>query len=304
MRPSTPARRRWLDSRSHCPFPGLAWLVLASFTWATGCGGSGSPTQPLASVPTCNVTTAPLAPGRTEGLLLVDGTCRGYLAHVPASYVATRPVPLVLAMHGYTGTPSSMESFSGLSETADSHGFILVYPAGVRNAWDLSPNGRDVRFLRALVAQIVERASIDRRRIYATGHSMGGAMSARAACEMADLFAAAAPVSGGHPSYQFCSPARPIPILVIHGASDPTVPPAGRPDLGWPPLSVWVPAWAERDRCEATPTVRDDGNVRDTLWSHCAAGAEVRFELVAGLDHGWWWGSDAELWRFFSRHSL
>jgi len=223
---------------------------------------------------------------------------------VPPSYVATRAMPLVIAMHGYTGDPESMEGFSGLSDAADAKGFIVVYPAGRNNAWDLSARGVDMRFLRALIATLETRASVDRQRIYVTGHSMGGAMSALAACEMADIVAAAAPVSGGHPSYQFCSPARPIAILVIHGEADRTVPPEGRPDLGWPPLSVWVPAWAERDRCAATPAVSTVGDVTETVWSHCAGGSEVRLKLVAGLDHGWWSPASDELWRFFARHSL
>jgi polyhydroxybutyrate depolymerase len=278
----------------------LAGLLLGS------CGGGSSPTQPSAApAPACQSSDSQqLVRGSSQGVLISDGVCREYLAHVPPSYDASRPTPVVIAMHGYSGDPSSMEGFSGLSGTADAEGFIVVYPAGLRNAWDLSVSGMDVRFLRTLIASVQTRANVDRRRIYVTGHSMGGAMSARAACELADVVAAAAPVSGGHPAYEFCSPQRPIAILVIHGSADPVVPPEGRPDLNWPPISVWVPAWARRNHCAASPVVSDLGEVVETVWPGCAGGSEVRLKMVQGLDHSWWQPASDELWRFFEGHTL
>jgi polyhydroxybutyrate depolymerase len=293
-------RREESMRAKHCLIPVLILegLLLAS------CGGS-SPTQPtVAPTPACVASSSQLTPGGSQGVLISDGLCRQYLAHVPPSYDGTRPMPLVIAMHGYTGDPSSMEAFSGLSSTADERRFIIVYPAGRNNAWDLSIGGIDIRFLRALIAALRTRANVDARRIYVTGHSMGGAMAVHVGCELADVVAAVAPASGGHPSWDACAPVRPIAILVIHGTADQTVPPEGRPDMGWPPLSTWVPAWAQRNHCAPAPVVSDTSEVTESVWPGCAGGSEVRLKLVKGLDHGWWWRSDDELWSFFSRHSL
>jgi poly(3-hydroxybutyrate) depolymerase len=41
--------------------------------------------------------------------VLSDGSCRQYLVHVPPGYDAARPAPLVIALHGYGGDPSSLE---------------------------------------------------------------------------------------------------------------------------------------------------------------------------------------------------
>ncbi len=275
--------------------------LLGLLVWS--CGGS-SPTQPgVAATPACQTNdNQPLARGSTRGALL-SGWCREYLAHVPPSYDASRPMPLLIAMHGYTGTPDSMESYTGLSRTADAEGFIVVYPGGLQNTWDLALGGRDIQFLRALITSLETRANIDRRRIYVTGHSMGGAMSSQAGCELADVVAAVAPVSGGHSSYNMCSPQRPISILVIHGSADTVVPPDSNSPIG-PPLRVWVQAWAERNRCAASPVVSQAQGVVESVWPNCAGGSEVRLKLVQGLDHSWWLLANDELWRFFERHSL
>ena len=125
--------------------------------------------------------------------------------------------------------PRRLEASSGLSRTADARGFIVVYPGGVQNAWDMTQGGRDAGFLRELVARLSARGNIDRRRVFVTGFSMGGGMANRAACDLADVFAAAAPVSGSYQWHQLCVPRRPMPIFSVHGAADTTVP-LGRPE--------------------------------------------------------------------------
>ncbi len=276
---------------------GLACLIDAS------CGGS-SATQPTPQS-SCGTDSAPLAPGTSAGSLLVDGSCREYLVHLPPGHDASRPTPLVVAMHGYTGYPSEFESNSGLSRTADAEGFVVAYPAGIGRAWNLYPNGSDVRFLRALVEHLASRASLDRHRVYVTGFSMGGGMANRAACELADVFAAAAPVSGSFQAYTECSPQRPVPILAIHGAADTVIPPLGRPDSSWPAIGLWAMFWAQRNGCVPTPVVTTTGGVTETAWQQgCTGGSEVRLLVIDGLGHTWWPRANQEVWSFFESHVL
>jgi polyhydroxybutyrate depolymerase len=56
--------------------------------------------------------------------------------------------------------------------------------------------GLDVSYVRKIVAQLETELKIDRKRIYATGLSMGGGMSFQLALEAPDLVAAIAPVAG------------------------------------------------------------------------------------------------------------
>jgi polyhydroxybutyrate depolymerase len=285
----------------------IGWLVvgLAGVVALCACGGS-MPTQP--ATPACQESRsalgAPGTPGRSwEGTVLVDGACREYVVHVPASYDPGRATPLVVAMHGYTGSPSSMEASSGLSRTADAAGFIAVYPAGIARAWDLSPGGRDTRFLRALVVHLQGRATIDRRRVFVTGFSMGGGMANRAACDLADVVAAAAPASGSYQGYAACTPQRPVSILAFHGSADTVVPPMGTSG-GLPAVGLWLMAWGQRDGCNPSATATDRGGVTETSFPGCSGGTEVRLLMVEGLGHAWWPPANDELWEFFERHPL
>ena len=121
-------------------------------------------------------------------------------------------MPVVFAFHGGGGDMQLMAGdHYGLVAKADSAGFIAVFP----NGYSRFPRGKlatwnaghccgaardtgsdDVGFVRAMVAQLRQRASIDTQRIFATGMSNGGMFSYRLACEMADVFRAIAPVAG------------------------------------------------------------------------------------------------------------
>ncbi len=118
----------------------------------------------------------------------IDGNLQPYTVNVPPEYDGTRPVPLVLRMHGHGGT----RPFQG-------------YPAGgIRGCIVLSPHGRgsvdymyvgEVDVLRT-IEEVRRDYNIDPDRIYATGNSMGGTGSWTLAVHHPDLFAAIAPVCG------------------------------------------------------------------------------------------------------------
>src|SRR5262245_45472399 len=68
------------------------------------------PPQQAIAAPDCR-----LSPG--------DQTVGGALLHVPKR--GRTPLPLVLAFHGAGGTGRGMADSSGLSQTADRHGFAV-----------------------------------------------------------------------------------------------------------------------------------------------------------------------------------
>ncbi len=73
----------------------------------------------------------PAKPGTSAAFGLTSGGLdREYRLHLPPSYVADRPMSLMLDFHGYTGDAAGEEAYTGLSDHADEHGYIVVYPQG------------------------------------------------------------------------------------------------------------------------------------------------------------------------------
>ena len=96
-----------------------------------------------------------------------------------------------------------------------------------------SNNADDVGFLREVVAQVAAAHSVDRTRIYATGHSYGCVMAQRVLAQASDLVAAVACFSGAltlandlgvFPLTELSSEYIPRPLMVIHGNTDTVVP--------------------------------------------------------------------------------
>ena len=64
--------------------------------------------------------------------LTVDGLTREYVAHVPPSYEAQTPMPVVIMLHGGGGTAEAEITGTGLTRKADAVGFLAVFPEGLR----------------------------------------------------------------------------------------------------------------------------------------------------------------------------
>lgn len=257
---------------------------------------------------------ARLGAGNHSLKLRHDGLERKALVHVPASYRAGLPVPLVLAFHGGGGHAEYMadDQRYGLNSVAERHGFIVVFP----NGYSKLPGGRfatwnaggccgdardkqvdDVGFVRVLVKRLQAQLSIDARRIYATGMSNGGMMSHRLACEAADLFAAVAAVAGTDATSP-CQPSRPIAVLHIHARDDSHVlfdGGAGKDafrDRSQVMDFVSVPEtmlrWTRRDQCRADPRrVLDRPGAYCDRWEACAGGAELQLCVTETGGHSW-----------------
>lgn len=138
-------------------------------------------------------------------------------------------MPLVNNLHGFTPNAAEQERLSGMSAKADEVGFIVVYPEALGNsqAWHVGPGAQgaaDVEFIRDLIRHLKSQWSIDPGRIYATGISNGGGMVHRLACDLSDVIAAIAPVSGAYLFSKSCQPTWPVPVVAFHGTADQIVP--------------------------------------------------------------------------------
>jgi len=220
-----------------------------------------------------------------------SGNARHYLLHVPTTYQTDTPTPLVINFHGYGSNSSQEEALSGMSRKADAANFLVVYPDGLNHQWlaEPGPNGAiDRQFVRDLIRQLQGQYAIDPRRIYAAGMSDGGGMTNRVGCDLADVIAAIAPVSGAYKFWQDCQPARPMPVLAFHGKADNIVPYAGARQRLLPPIHDWAAAWAQRDQCDAVPAISTQtSDVTGETWSHCQGGAEVVLYSIENHGHSW-----------------
>lgn len=173
-----------------------------------------------------------------------DGFARTFLLHVPLSYTGLTPVPLVLGLHGGTGTGAAFERESGLSALSDARGFIVAYPDALEpfRFWEdgrrlLEPLGiNDVTFLAALIDHLSLKGkyNINPDRIYLTGFSSGGMMAHYFAARQADRVAAIAPFCGGMVQYvhDTFAPTSPVSVLELRGTADLLMPFNGGPIFG------------------------------------------------------------------------
>jgi polyhydroxybutyrate depolymerase len=255
--------------------------------------------------------------GRTQvESIHADTVDRTYRVYRPYEY-SNRPPSLVIVLHGSFGSGFQMEANTGFDKEADKLGWIVVYPDGVADGWDafgsgptwgLHPGADDIAFMRALIDHFKATDGVDPDRVYVTGHSRGGMMSYRIGCELADVVAAIAPVSGNMANADGsadvpCHPARPISVLATHGTADGWIPIAGGlVDIVFSPMTDVIGRWRALDECStAAASVTEAGGITTTTWN-CAAGADVETRIIDGGCHCWFGGDSAAIAEFFEAH--
>ncbi len=273
----------------------------------------GASTGPAFAEPRCEDLGARAPETRCESITF-GGRERTYRLYVPA-HKPENAAPLLFVLHGGGGGGASMEELTqhGFNRRADETGAIVVYPDGVGHGWN---DGRqdlrsravrdevdDVGFLRALVASLEQRFSVDPARVVVTGMSNGGMMTLRLACDAADVFKGfvAVAASLGADVKPHCDAQGIRRLALIDGTSDPIVPwDGGAVSVLGASRGHVIGAQATFDffmsaaHCEserADPPldrVADDGT---QLTVHhavgCAGDAEVRLYQVDGGGHAW-----------------
>jgi polyhydroxybutyrate depolymerase len=269
---------------------------------------------------------------RTNGTLISAGERRTYLLYVPKSYDASRPVPLVITLHGFVQWPAHQMHISRWNELAEKQGFIVVYPGGTRfpKRWRTGAapdrnrdSAADLQFISDLIDKLEKDYNIDPARVYANGLSNGGGMAFLLSCAMADRIAAVGIVAGALPmTLQDCNPSRAVPVMLFHGTADPIVPFDGgrfRKDQALPAIPGWVANLARRDGCNDIPiNLPAQGAVSGIQYS--GGGCEVIFYTIQGGGHTWpggkpiphWIAGQTNMdidatrtfWEFFQRHPL
>ena len=175
-----------------------------------------------------------------------------YRVYIPKTYNASRPAPLVVALHGLGQTEDSwMDGYQRqLPELAEKHGYIIVSPLGYRvdgfygfnygsDAASRRKQALSEQDVMQVLARMREHYRIDETRIYLMGHSMGAIGTWALAAKYPHVWAALGPIAGtGNP--QSVSIMKHIPQFVVHGDADPTVPVAGSRNMVAPMKTLGV----------------------------------------------------------------
>jgi polyhydroxybutyrate depolymerase len=241
------------------------------------------------------------APGESVRVQVSSGgRARDAVVHVPADYRKDRPAPVLLTYHGYGGTATETQEFTGLDRLPA----IVVYMQGVGDAWEGAPyaktgEGEDLRFTDDILASLNTTYTLDRSRIYATGMSNGGGFAAKLACRKPEIFAAVAAVSAAYypGTHSDCVPGT-TSMLDIHGAQDRTIDYDGGSRHGSPYTAARSVAQevAGRAGCQSSPvTTSLADNVRRVQWPMCRPSADGQPRSVVHLrvgDGGHSWPGD------------
>ena len=274
-----------------------------------------------------------------ERTITVDGKTRRYWLYVPASLEGSENVPVVFSLHGRYGkdkpTDEGKPVFTSL---ANKEGFIVVYPQG-RDAgsdqdkadypgdwynsfgggtgWEATgKENADTKFIKALVEKIQSdyktknasnnNISVNPKRFYLCGFSMGGMMTYACAKVLNGTFAAYGSC-GGFPLNEFhmnLATENPIPFIHLHGTMDNM--------LGIKHLNTIIENLLFRNGCDLSGQKAS----LDKPWSNTKENGEThpfkKFDFIGvkgvpvttvtfnGLWHSVEASAPAYLWNFFS----
>jgi len=213
--------------------------------------------------------------------------------------------PLVVVLHGSTQSAESYDIGSGWSTLADECGMALLFPGqrltnnllGSFNwfeSGDIHRDGGEPLSIAQMIKQVVDDHSVDPSRIFITGMSSGGAMTAVMLATYPEVFAGGAIIAGlpyrsadnlmeaffrmkgyGSPSDRKLD-------ALVRGASE--------FDGPWPTISVWH---------GGSDTTVDSSNAGDIVgqWQkiHNVEGPPTRVETVDSIPRKVWCDADGRV---------
>ena len=210
-------------------------------------------------------------------------TSRPYVVNQPPGYDPKTPTPLVVMLHGFGTDGPGEEAYLRLTSTSNAHDFLYAYPDGSfsengpvmyrgQRFWNATnaccdfsdpPDARpdDVAYLNAVLDEILSNYNVDKKRIFLIGHSNGGFMAHRMACDAADRIAAIVSFAGAQwldPAD--CKPSAPVAVVELHGDADLRYDPktmlwgipydgGSTPEGTFPSAPTTVQTWANKNGC-------------------------------------------------------
>lgn len=278
-----------------------------------------------------------------------------WLLRRPAGEDGT-PRPLYVALHGCSQTADGFAAIARLEQLADSRGAYIALPqqstsANALGCWnwfvadDQQRDGTEPTMIVGVVQQASSLASIDPKRVHVFGLSAGGAMAVVLASTWPDVFASAGVVAGcpyrgtpcvsspssepaeklaGYVVDAMGSRARMLPMIVMQGDADETVPPANAALLvrQWLGAADRIDDGAANASVSSSPASTTSGSVPNgydyQVTRYDVAGDSfLESWAIRGQGHAWPGGmagqpwsdpkgpdATAELARFFDAHPM
>ncbi|MGR9295295.1 extracellular catalytic domain type 1 short-chain-length polyhydroxyalkanoate depolymerase [Rhizobium leguminosarum] len=229
-----------------------------------------------------------------------------------------KDMALVVVLHGCTQTAAGYDIGSGWSGLAEDYGFALLFPEQRRannanlcfnwfNPEDIRRDHGEVFSIRQMIAKVVTEHGIDSRRVFVTGLSAGGAMTAAMLATYPEVFAGGAIIAG----LPYASAATiPEAFDRMRGHGGPTAKELERRLRNasghkgrWPTLAIWqgtadstvvpsnanaiVEQWKNIHGVDASPRrVEDFGRHQRKVWTDAHGVEVIELYTIAGMGHG------------------
>jgi polyhydroxybutyrate depolymerase len=226
---------------------------------------------------------------------------RPYRLLVPVHVDPRTPLPLLVALHGYGANAEMLEDYLDdyldLQRVADERRFFVALPDGTferggaepRRFWNATDaccnfagsTVDDVAYLEAVIDDVAARQRVDARRVFVIGHSNGGFMAHRLACESSRIAAIVSLAGAVWREPARCRPPAPVAVLQVHGDADSIIHYDGGQFLTgapYPSARETIAIWAAKNGCAPG---RVDGAIALDL-DDDLAGAETRVERSCG----------------------
>jgi polyhydroxybutyrate depolymerase len=280
----------------------------------------------IALVSACNdsIVSKPTESGELSGCAdtgscmskptLQIGENRPAQVRIPSDYTTTTRYPLIIVLHGLGANGYVLSSYLGLDTRVDTKQYVLVVPDGTENAngynfWNATPaccaesqkdfQVDDVAYIRSLIEEAVANYSIDAGRIGLIGHSNGGFMALRMACEASDLVTSVVSLAGStFDDDASCVPnTYPVNVLALHGDADTRILYDGGEKrlVLYPGAKESIRRFAAHAGCDinnpvVAPNLDVVGNIEGAEttvleYSDCAEGVNVDLWTLVGAGH-------------------
>jgi polyhydroxybutyrate depolymerase len=230
----------------------------------------------------CGTTTPPI----TDRPKTFGGD-RPVTLQVPTGFDEAKHYPLVVILHGYSASGFIQEAYFGLKALQTEGKAFVIAPDGLVDAsgnefWNADPACCDLGGLHpddsGYIGKLIDdvNAAWPVSDVFLIGHSNGGYMSYRMACDRADAISAIV-VLAGIATTTPCNPTREVSVLHIHGTADAAVSYTGG-GIGGVGAVGSVMQWAQHDGCGTTRTA----GAATFDYDNAVVGAETHTESTDG----------------------
>jgi predicted peptidase len=175
-----------------------------------------------------------------------DGNEHKYILFVPHDYKKDTPTPTILFLHGAGETkpkegatpkgkprmPVEVGIGPAIKKREKSFPFLTIIPQAPVGGWQAG--GRSAKMALAILEQVEKEYTVDPKRVYLTGLSMGGFGTWSLAAAMPDKWAAIVPICGGvrgNTQKEVAEKIKDLPTWAFHGDADMAVKVEGSRDM-------------------------------------------------------------------------